>query len=295
MNVTNNTNAKTKNVLDNFNYCKDFVKVETEAFIVAAFMAHFKMESYEGSINIPTSVLNGTKEDRAMWLHQHVKEIFCQGRDGERIIRCWKFLLLIFKCYNHNKYALATLQLLANINTMLTPRKAHSLIWNRTVNNKGGKGNNISLDLRMEHIVHLHKEMLANLGVNLTPECALRCSKAVKPVEDLLRTVDNELLCRRPSGKHTVTRSQSDFELIVNELHNKGKVFQCTPADNRQYGCFPKFKKTLVNDLNYNKLNNWINHTQETLVKQWKIDLWRKSSIYFTKFSNNQHKSINMF
>ena len=32
----------------------------------------------------------------------------------------------------------------------------------------------------MEHIVHLHKEMLSNLGVNLTPEAALRCSKAVK-------------------------------------------------------------------------------------------------------------------
>ena len=31
----------------------------------------------------------------------------------------------------------------------------------------------------MEHIVHLHKEMLSNLGVNLTPEAALRCSKAV--------------------------------------------------------------------------------------------------------------------
>lgn len=365
MNVTNNINAKTKNVLDNFNY---YVKIETEAFVVSAFMAHFKMEVFEDNIDIPSAVLNGTKEGKVLWLHQHMKEMLekfimtkqtvelqqliqevtnantpdppqpkafpcrccgksyvykkCRDRhesklhpdftqpieetkacdsteihkekaedciynyacarlglglllhnfddavkegDGERILRCWKFLLLIFKCYNHHKYALASLQLLANVNAMLSPRKAHSLVWNRTINNKGGKGKNISLDLRMEHIVHLHKEMLANLGVNLTPECALRCSRAIQPVEDLLRTVDDELLCKRPSGKHTVTRSQKDFKLIVNELHNKGKVFQCTQSDNRQYQCFPEFKKTLVNELNYNHLNNWINQHK----KQW--------------------------
>ena len=181
-----------------------------------------------------------------------------QEGDGERILRCWKFLMLIFKSSNHNKYALAALLLCANVNAMLNPRKAHS-VWNRTVNNKGGRGKNISLDLRMEHIVHLHKEMLSNLGVNLTEECALRCSRAVKPVKELLKTVDNELKCRRPSGKHTVTRCQKDFELIVNELHNKGQVFFCKPEEKREYHSFPKFKKTLVNNLNYSQINSWIN------------------------------------
>ena len=71
------------------------------------------------------------------------------------------------------------MHLIAKVNATLTPQKAHSLVWNRTVNNGGGARKNISLDLRMEHIVHLHKEILSNLGVNLTPEAALRCSKAV--------------------------------------------------------------------------------------------------------------------
>ena len=88
-------------------------------------------------------------------------------------------MLLIYKSHNNKKNVLASLHLIAKVNATLTPQKAHSLVWNRTVNNGGGARKNISLDLRMEHIVHLHKEILSNLGVNLTPEAALRCSKAV--------------------------------------------------------------------------------------------------------------------
>ena len=36
MNVISIVNAKTSNVLDNFNSCKEYVNMETDAFIVAA-------------------------------------------------------------------------------------------------------------------------------------------------------------------------------------------------------------------------------------------------------------------
>ena len=68
-----------------------------------------------------------------------VKEV----HDGERILRCWKFALLIFKAYNHSKYALASLLLQAEVIAMLTPRQAHCLKWNRTVNTPGCKGKHI--------------------------------------------------------------------------------------------------------------------------------------------------------
>lgn len=137
------------------------------------------------------------------------------------------------------QYALAALQLLAQTKSLLSPEKAHSLIWNRIINNKDGAGKNISLDLRTEHIIHLHKEMFANLGANLNPNPALRCSRAVKAVEDLLSSVDRELEVRRPSGKHTITRSQKDFETIVNELHSRAKVFVNKPEEGRQHTTFP--------------------------------------------------------
>ena len=43
--------------------------------------------------------------------------------DGDRIIRCWKFAMLIYKAYGHNKYALATLRLQASVMSMLTTKE----------------------------------------------------------------------------------------------------------------------------------------------------------------------------
>ena len=80
--------------------------------------------------------------------------------DGERLIRCWKYMTLIFKAYNHTKYAYAGLQLQANVLGRLTPNEAHRLKWNRTINVRGGKGNNISLDMRLEPLNHALKELL---------------------------------------------------------------------------------------------------------------------------------------
>lgn len=276
MNVTNNINAKTKNVLDNFNDCKDFVELETDAYIVAAAMKHFNMKSLEDQV-VPQLVHKGTKETRRVWIHNQAKEIlekfvmtrqsaecmeivetvteanqrkvfFCSvcGKryfyekardnherkqhpessmaseielenssasstppsedyvynyacvclsfgmliqnfndavregDGLRILRCWKFLLLSYKANKHHKYAFPALHLIAKTISLLTLQQAKRLVWNRTVNNRGGEGRNISLDLRLEHLVHLLKELLANLGVNLTTPAAERCSEALK-------------------------------------------------------------------------------------------------------------------
>ena len=35
----------------------------------------------------------------------------------------------------------------AQLNALLTPREAHSLRWNRTINLKGGVGRNVAIDL----------------------------------------------------------------------------------------------------------------------------------------------------
>ena len=43
MNIINCVNAKTSNVLDNLNSCKDYVNMETDAFITAAVLRHFSI------------------------------------------------------------------------------------------------------------------------------------------------------------------------------------------------------------------------------------------------------------
>ena len=74
MNITNNINAKTKNVLDNFNYCKDFVELETDAYIVAAAMKHINMKSLEDEQVVPLLVQKATKETRRLWIHREAKQ-----------------------------------------------------------------------------------------------------------------------------------------------------------------------------------------------------------------------------
>ena len=97
---------------------------------------------------------------------------------------------------------------------MLTPRLAHSLTWNRSVNNSGGHGRNIPMDLRLEHLNNLVKGMLKHLVPNLTESASRRCSKAVGSVERLLESVDNDLDVKRPRGHHKVHKSESDFLCI---------------------------------------------------------------------------------
>ena len=70
--------------------------------------------------------------------------------DGNRIIRCWRFFLLYYKAYRHHKYAYAAFLLLARIEAISSPQEVEQLVWDSIVNKKGGKGRNVSCDLRLE-------------------------------------------------------------------------------------------------------------------------------------------------
>ena len=58
MNIISCTNAKTTNVLDKLNNCKEYVTMETDAFVVAAMMKYFGLND----INIPTESFVLTEE-----------------------------------------------------------------------------------------------------------------------------------------------------------------------------------------------------------------------------------------
>lgn len=54
--------------------------------------------------------------------------------DGLRILRCWKFLLLVFKAGCRKNYSIEAFTLLAQYHILLPERMAHQLIWSRCVN-----------------------------------------------------------------------------------------------------------------------------------------------------------------
>ena len=75
MNVTCNINAKTTNVLDNFNTCKDFVNMETDAFVAATALQYFNVEFIDSSADefIPPHIITASLSEKRLWLHKHTK------------------------------------------------------------------------------------------------------------------------------------------------------------------------------------------------------------------------------
>lgn len=69
------------------------------------------------------------------------------------------------------------------------------------------------MDLRLEHINKLTKDMLKNFGPNITENTALGCSRSVANVEKLLDSVDKDLQVTRPHAHHKTQKSESDFKI----------------------------------------------------------------------------------
>lgn len=181
--------------------------------------------------------------------------------DGERSIRCWKFFLLHFKEEKSTtKYALEALYLLLQVHSFLPPAEAHSLVWNRTVSNKGGPGKNVALDLDMEHDNKDIKTPIKNLGPNVTEAAVRRISQGQQKSKKMLTLVDREITVKQRSGKHVSADYTKDLTTVSNLLIEE-KVFQHSPG--RQYKFFTSFARDPLSRLDMSSLYQWIKgHTK---------------------------------
>ena len=189
--------------------------------------------------------------------------------DGERSIRCWKFFLLHFKEEKSTtKYALEALYLLLQVYSLLPPAEAHSLTWNRTVNNKGGPGKNDAIDLDLEHDNNELKQPIKNLGPNVTVDAVRRISNGQQKSKQMLSSMDREILVKQRSGKHISADYSKDLRAIVNSLMEES-VFCHTPG--RHYKYFSNFVRDPLSRLDMSNLYQWINRHKKN------IDLGRKA------------------
>lgn len=80
--------------------------------------------------------------------------------DGMRIIRQYKHLMLLCKADDPHsvKYAVESLYQLI-LSNGLSAKEAEIFVWNRTVNNHGGRGKNIPHDLEVEQSNNYNKPM----------------------------------------------------------------------------------------------------------------------------------------
>ena len=80
--------------------------------------------------------------------------------DGLRVLRCWKYLLLLFKASQRKNYSLEAFNLLCQYYNYFQPTMAQQLLYSRFVNVHGREGCNIPCDLHMEHLNRSVKESM---------------------------------------------------------------------------------------------------------------------------------------
>ncbi len=147
--------------------------------------------------------------------------------DGERVLRCWRYLLPMFHSSRRNNYALESLHVLFQHDFSLPPRLAMELMWGRFVNVHGLRGKNIPNDLHMEHLNRLLKTALQGLGANKTGATIMKSAKVLGVIDPVLANFDSENQVTDISGGHRATKTTRDMELILKHLEN---VFEETPG-----------------------------------------------------------------
>ena len=175
-NVSTKKFNKSHIALDNMNSCEDFLLLllHTHAVAAAKVIQNFNPQDsaselanaiFVNFIDLPSTSSGKddvtTSEDGVftyamelltlslLWhgFHDAIRE-----GDGERIIRYWKFLFIIFKSSSYHNYAKEAVTLLLQYYYIFTPRQRSQLLWSRCVNTRGVPGANIPCDLHMEHL-----------------------------------------------------------------------------------------------------------------------------------------------
>ena len=173
--------------------------------------------------------------------------------DGDRILVYWKFLIVIFKKEHHHNYAKEGFLLLGQ-SLLSSARKVAKLKWCHTVNTHGRAGKNIPVDLHMEHLNRKLKDMMHNLGSNITPESVQRMSKALGAVSDICSNFEETTNISAESNFHSRPSLEKDLVQIQEQLE-KEQVFEIKQY--REHQGFKKYKP-LLSSVNWKLMKDWV-------------------------------------
>ena len=138
--------------------------------------------------------------------------------DGQRLLRCYKYLLLITFKNRHTKYSYCLLLFFVKYYAILSKKNAHSLLANRFINAEGGLGKNIPLDLHMEHLNLVLKRLLRRIGGNVTNQSLQRCARSIDALQKVLKGVFEDCGKTEKGGYHGKKSPEESVEIIVNDL-----------------------------------------------------------------------------
>lgn len=169
--------------------------------------------------------------------------------DGFRILRCWRFLLLVFKATGRRKYSIQAATLLFQYEYLFSERKRHQLLWSRTVN---VHGKNIAMDLHMEH---LNCELKTSISANVAENTIKRVGLCLRQLIEIRNNYDLTTGIQIESGWHTSCSSDHDFNSVLEELR-KADVFDNKP--NRKHSEVKSFKSNRVGSIKNQDMIIWL-------------------------------------
>lgn len=176
--------------------------------------------------------------------------------DGERILRCWRFFLPLFKACGRKNYAVEAFNFLFQYEYVFTPRMKEQLLWDRTVNIHGKPGKNVAMDLHMEHINRACKEAMGNLGSNIGDDTSVdRIGKSIRRLMEIGKTFDWENDVPQVSGKRSKRSVAADMAKLIPQL-SESKVFDDIPG--REHSKFAKFQANSTRKLSLESLKEWL-------------------------------------
>ena len=181
--------------------------------------------------------------------------------DGERVLRCWRYMLPMFVSSGRKNYAIEAFNLLLQHDFSLPPRQAAELIWGRFINTTGLQGRNIPNDLHLEHLNRMVKTAIQNLRSNKTEAAITRVGKVLRILHPLLHNFDEENGVSSPSGKHSKPKEDKDINIL---MRNLSLSFELVP--DRVYPSFPNPREPL-HARSSEDLKTWItDHIKKKIV-----------------------------
>ena len=193
------------------------------------------------------------KELLSLALLWHVYHDSVKG-NGERVLICWKFLLLVFKASQFHHYSKEAVRLLLNDFYILSPRQRAQSRYSRFINTHSQTSCNIPGNLHMEHIIRCIKTVLRNMGLNITNTTIDQAAKSIGTINHICGVFEQEMSSKPISGQHNHPTFQKDFEIVLRLLEDK-QVFHQQPG--RKHSAI-QLEKGLLENIDFSVLKEWL-------------------------------------
>ncbi len=184
--------------------------------------------------------------------------------DGDRILRYWKFLLVIFKSSNKRNYAKEAVNLLLQYYYLFSDRQREQLLWSRCINTRGYQGANIPCDLHMEHLNRRLKICIRNLGANIQQSSIVRAGKCVAAVHSVCDEFEKQTSSHSYSMHHPIPEFGKYLAAVIKALDEES-VF--IPTRKRQHASF-NIKCRLMEIFTTDQLRTKIEKTISRIYKK---------------------------